>query len=98
MYFRVDIVGQDEAGPPRSYAYVDNARLQGPLGPLPGDVNCDRVINSIDSLLVLQYTAGLVAMLGCQQHADVDQSATVTSIDAALILQFGAGIVATLPP
>lgn len=98
MYFRVDVVGEDEAGPTRSYAYIDNAHLKGPLGPLPGDVNCDRAINSIDSLLVLQYTAGLVAMLDCQEHADVDQSTAITSIDAALILQFGAELLETLPP
>jgi alpha-tubulin suppressor-like RCC1 family protein len=62
-----------------------------------GDANCDHRTNSIDSLLVLQYIAGLVASLPCAAQADVNRDGTVSSIDAALILQYEAGLITTLP-
>jgi len=64
---------------------------------LAGDVNCDTAANSIDATLVLQFDAGLVDALDCQQNGDVNGDASVDSLDAALILQFDAGLIDSLP-
>lgn len=63
-----------------------------------GDVNCDGTVNSIDAALVLQFNAGLLGSLGCQDAADVNNDGTINSIDAALILQFTAGLLDSLGP
>ena len=63
-----------------------------------GDVSCNRTTDSIDAALVLQFTAGLLGSLDCQDAADVNGDLEVTSVDAALILQFTAGLVEELPP
>ncbi|MCH8995229.1 MAG: PQQ-binding-like beta-propeller repeat protein [Chloroflexi bacterium] len=65
---------------------------------LPGDVNCDEVVNSIDAALILQYSAGLIGSLPCQKVADVDQNGAIDPIDAALILQYDAGLIDSLGP
>jgi uncharacterized cupredoxin-like copper-binding protein len=65
---------------------------------LTGDANCSGTINSIDAALVLQFAAGLIASLSCQQNADANEDGTTNSIDAALILQFDAGLIDSLPP
>ncbi|MEX0786437.1 MAG: nidogen-like domain-containing protein [Dehalococcoidia bacterium] len=62
-----------------------------------GDVNCDGVVNSIDAALILQFVAGLVNSLGCQDEADVNEDGNVNSIDAAIVLQYIAGFVPSLP-
>lgn len=67
------------------------------LKPMPGDVNCNGNVNSIDAALVLQYVAGLLDSLPCDQNADVNEDGSVNSIDAALILQFVAGLIGGLP-
>ncbi len=64
---------------------------------LSGDANCDGRVDSIDSLLILQYTAGLVATLPCPQAADVTNSGAVGPIDATLILQYSSGLLPALP-
>lgn len=62
-----------------------------------GDVNCDDNVNSIDAALLLQFIAGLLASLDCDDAADVNQNGAVDSIDVAIMLQFVAGLVARLP-
>ena len=70
----------------------------GPSSTLSGDVNCDGAVNSIDAALVLQYGAGLVDALECQQNADANADGSIDSIDAALILQQSAGLLHAAPP
>lgn len=60
---------------------------------VPGDVNCDIYVDSIDAALVLQYHAGLIALLPCRGAADPNGDGRVNSIDAALILQFEARLI-----
>ena len=65
---------------------------------LLGDVNCDKNINSVDAALILQFDAGLVASLACQD-ADVNGDGTINAIDAALVLQLDAGLLgSSVPP
>ncbi len=64
---------------------------------LPGDVNCDGHVNSVDAALVLQNGAGLLASLPCPQNADVNGDGLSDSRDALLILQYTAGLIHSLP-
>jgi alpha-tubulin suppressor-like RCC1 family protein len=61
-----------------------------------GDANCDHQTNSIDSAVILQFTAGLLLALACPGPADVNGSGQVNAIDAALILQYEAGLLPSL--
>ncbi len=63
---------------------------------LLGDANCDGTVNSIDVAIILQYVAGFIASLQCQQAADVNHDGMVNSIDAAVILQYIAGLISQL--
>jgi hypothetical protein len=65
-----------------------------------GDVDCDTAVNSIDSLKVLRYAAGLsvsqtepcpdISTITSQVVGDVDCSGQVNSIDSLKILRFAA--------
>ncbi len=63
-----------------------------------GDVDCNGRVDAIDAALELQFGAGLISRLACQQNADVNGDGRINSIDAALILQFVAGLLRNLPP
>ena len=65
---------------------------------LTGDANCSGRVDSIDAALVLQFVAGLLPTLSCEENADANEDGAVNSIDATLILQYIAGLLATLPP
>ena len=65
--------------------------------PPSGDVNCDQNVDSVDSALILQFSAGLVGSLACQEDGDVNGSGDINSIDAAIVLQFVAGLISNLP-
>jgi hypothetical protein len=71
---------------------VTSAATPTPAG-RPGDVNCDGEVDSIDAALILQYGAGLIGSLPCQQNGDVNGDGSVDAIDAALVLQFVAGLI-----
>ncbi len=55
--------------------------------PMYGDVNCDGDIDSVDSLLILQYHAALFDSLPCLENADVNGDGRVNSVDAWWVLQ-----------
>ena len=63
---------------------------------LTGDVTCDGRVDSIDAAVVLQFGAGLLDSLACQDAGDVNGDGSIDSIDAALILQFTAGLLGSL--
>lgn len=66
--------------------------------PVIGDANCNDVVDAVDSLLVLQFDAGLLALLSCPFNADTNQDGQINSLDSILILQFVAGFLNQLPP
>ncbi len=87
----VTVVGLVAKDVPTGAAFTD-------LQPLVvGDVNCDSSVNSIDAALTLQFDAGLVSSLACEENADANGDGRVNRIDAALILQFDAGLIDSLP-
>ena len=63
-----------------------------------GDANDDGFVTSVDALLTLQYSAGLLEVLPNLSLADVNGDGSADSLDAALILQFVAGLLDGLPP
>jgi CSLREA domain-containing protein len=59
----------------------------------PGDADCNGSVNSIDVALILQFGAGMLDELNCEESADVNGDGQVNSVDSALILQYIAGFV-----
>ena len=57
---------------------------------LAGDADCDGAVDSVDSLQVLRFVAGL-SEPECLGAADVDCSGEVNSVDSLKILRFVAG-------
>jgi hypothetical protein len=53
-------------------------------------------VNSIDSLLILQFDAELLASLPNEASGDVNENGRINAIDASLILQFVAGLLPNL--
>src|SRR3990172_255098 len=63
-----------------------------------GDVNCDAVVNSIDSLQILRSVAGLSTSAACLADAgDVNCDGDVNSVDSLRILRYVAGLSNTTP-
>ena len=61
-----------------------------------GDANCDGETNALDSILMLQMFADLMAMVPCLNVADVNGSTVIGPIDALLVLQYDAGLLSEL--
>ncbi len=62
-----------------------------------GESLCDGVVDSIDALVVLQYSAGLIVSKPCSASADVNRDGSIDALDASLILQHVAGLLPDLP-
>ena len=62
-----------------------------------GDALCDDQVDSIDALVVLHYSAGLLTPLPCADRGDVNGDGFVDALDASLILQHVAGLLPELP-
>jgi hypothetical protein len=58
---------------------------------------CDGVVESIDALVVLQYSAGLIVSKPCSASGDINGDGSIDARDAALILQHVAGLLPNLP-
>lgn len=64
---------------------------------MPGDVNNDGTVDSIDALLALRAAAGIETLSDpAFEAADVDQNGSIDSIDAIMILRFALGIIDSL--
>ena len=63
-----------------------------------GDALCDDRMDSIDALVILHYSAGLLSPLPCAERGDVNDDGFVDAFDASLILQHVAGLLPALPP
>lgn len=63
-----------------------------------GDSLCDDLVDSIDALIILQYSAGILSSLQCAERADVNGDGSADALDAALILQHVVGLLPDLPP
>jgi len=61
--------------------------------PPGGDALCDDLKDSLDALLILQYTANLVSGKPCAERADVNLDGVIDARDAALMLQYAAGLI-----
>ena len=62
-----------------------------------GDVDCSGVVDAVDGLLILQFSAGILAALPCEPAGDVNLDGAVDTVDAALVLQLQAGLIDALP-
>lgn len=70
--------------------FAGDGSASGPPSVVCGDSDGNRIVNSIDVAIVLQYSAGYLHTLAYHANDDVDSSATVDARDAALILQVSA--------
>ncbi len=82
--------GEDAGGSNAGAAYVFDLLLPKPL---PGDANCDGIVDPIDAAFILQFSAGLLGSFPCTGGADVNGDGITNPLDAALILQYAAGLI-----
>lgn len=60
---------------------------------LPGDVNCDGIVDSVDALMALRCAMGIVQLEGDALIAgDIDGNGLIESIDALIILRRAMGL------
>ena len=62
---------------------------------VPGDVDCNGLVGSVDALLILQFAAGL-GQLPCP-NGNVNGDTQTNAVDALLVLQFVVGLLPGLP-
>ncbi len=86
-----------EARTARGVQGYRDATLPTPLLQLFGDASCDGLVNAVDALLILQFSAALLSPLPCGDNVDVNLDGLVDVIDATLILQLGVRLIAPLP-
>ena len=67
------------------------------LTPIPeglsGDADCNDAVDSRDSLVILQFDAGLISAVACPDNADPSQDGSINSVDSTLILQLVADLI-----
>ena len=104
--YRIKAKPDGPVAPPPTALATEEAPTSEPPTPIPtegepqsqaGDINGDGTVNAIDASLVLQFNAGLLAVLPFPENGDVNRSDTTDAIDASLILQFVAGLIPGLP-
>lgn len=87
-YWVTDFGGHADGAPPPP------APPPGSTPERSGDANCTATTDSVDAALVLQFNAGLLNSLACEDEADVNADDAIDALDATLILQIAAGLLA----
>lgn len=73
--------------------WIDNVRVIGASAALLGDVDGNGMVESVDALLLLRYSAGIIGQLPRMENADVNGDGAIDSMDALLVLRAALGIV-----
>jgi hypothetical protein len=94
LHITIQILADGTSGNPQPIDAItqDGSVLCVEQAALEGDANCDGGVTAVDAALVLQYDAGLIDSLPCEDNADVNNDGVINAIDAALILQLVAGL------
>ena len=108
MRFETDVVREDFTSVPAKKTFNSVTKLTvtcvPPEKPAPtptdkvfGDVDCNGVADSVDALVIIQFTSVIKGRLPCIRNGETNCDGRINAIDAALVLQFVAGLVDELP-
>jgi hypothetical protein len=79
-------------GPSNNRSLAGEAYLfYGAMPPTQGDANCDGIVNAVDALHVLRFSAG-IGQISCVGRGDVNCDENRTAVDALGILRHSAGL------
>ena len=74
--------------------YVDDVTYSGVYNIADGDVNCDGVVDSLDALLIMRYSMGLVDETALDlARGDVNGDGVVASLDALIVMRTSMGLI-----
>ena len=106
--FETDVVREDFTSVPAKKTYNSVTKLTvtcvpaekptpAPAAKVFGDVDCNGVADSVDALVIIQFTSVIKGRLPCIRNGETNCDGRINALDAALILQYVAGLIDKLP-